>query len=131
MICFCRRGTSAAPISTPRSPRAIITASDDVEDRLELVDGLLQLDLGDHPCLRTGGLDPRLERRDVQVRADERQRDVVHAESECEVEIREVLLGQRGDRKRDARDVDPLVGLDDTSGHDLAQSPLVLDSLDT
>ena len=27
MIRFCRSGTSAAPISTPRSPRAIITAS--------------------------------------------------------------------------------------------------------
>ena len=26
MIRFCRRGTSAAPISTPRSPRATITA---------------------------------------------------------------------------------------------------------
>ena len=32
MIFFCRPGSSASPISTPRSPRATITASDGIDD---------------------------------------------------------------------------------------------------
>src|SRR4026207_2521782 len=82
MIRFCSSGTSAAPISTPRSPRRIITpavaariapgcAARDhhrvrrVEDRLELVDRLLELDLRDHPRLRPGLLDLLLQCGDV------------------------------------------------------------------
>ena len=57
MIFFCRSGTSAAPISTPRSPRAIITASATSRIASSCVDRLLQLDLRDHPGLRARRLD--------------------------------------------------------------------------
>ncbi len=103
MICFCRSGTSAAPISTPRSPAGDHHRVGDVEDRVELGDRLLQLDLRDHPGLRARRLDARLERGDVEMAADERLRDVVDAEPEREVEVGEILLGEGRHRQRDAR----------------------------
>ena len=54
MIRFWSSGTSAAPISTPRSPRATITASVSREDLVERVDGLRLLDLRDHVRVRAG-----------------------------------------------------------------------------
>ena len=48
MIRFCSSGTSAAPISTPRSPRATMAASASREDVVEHGDRLRLLDLRDH-----------------------------------------------------------------------------------
>ena len=53
---FCASGTSAAPISTPRSPRATISPSVDGDDGVELLDGLGLLDLGDHPLAAAAAL---------------------------------------------------------------------------
>ena len=64
------------------------------------------------------------------MRADERLRDVVDAEPEREVEVGEVLLRQRRHRQRDAGDVHALVRLDHAAGHDLAERPLAVESLD-
>ena len=57
MIRFCSSGTSAAPISTPRSPRATITASATREDLVESRDCLGLLDLRDH--VRASSRPPR------------------------------------------------------------------------
>jgi hypothetical protein len=64
------------------------------------------------------------------VRAHERLRDVVDAESERELEVAQILHRQRRDWKRDARDIHTLVRLDDTSGNDLAQGLGVLHAFD-
>ena len=63
------------------------------------------------------------------MRADERLRDVVHAEAEREVEIGEVLLGQRRDRERHAGDVHTLVRLDQPARDDLAVRSGAVDAL--
>ena len=62
MIRFCSSGTSAAPISTPRSPRATITRVGVAEDVVEHGDRLGLLDLRDHVRGRAGRLDQRLQR---------------------------------------------------------------------
>ena len=69
MIRFCSSGTSAAPISTPRSPRATMTASASREDVVEHRDRLRLLDLRDHVRRRAGRLDQRLQRLDVRGRS--------------------------------------------------------------
>ena len=109
MIRFCSSGTSAAPISTPRSPRATITASASREDVVEHGDRLGLLDLRDHVRGRARRLDQCLQRLHVRGRADERERDEVAAELERELEIVDVLLRQRRDRQRNPGQVDALV----------------------
>ena len=120
MIRFCSSGTSAAPISTPRSPRATMTRVRLAEDVVERRDRLRLLDLRDHVRRRAGRLDQRLQRLHVGGRADERERDVVDAELERELEVVDVLARQRRDRERDAGQVDALVRGDDAADEHLA-----------
>ena len=79
MIRFCSSGTVAAPISTPRSPRATITASASMQHLLERLDRLGLLDLRDHAGRRAVLADDRLQVADVGRGAHERQRDEVDA----------------------------------------------------
>ena len=92
MIRFCSSGTRCAPISTPRSPRATITASALGEHVVEHVDRLGLLDLRDHVRVRAGLLDQRAQVAHVGERADERERDEVDADPERELEVDGVLL---------------------------------------
>ena len=92
MIRFCSNGTVAAPISTPRSPRATMSASDSARTSSRHVDRLGLLDLRDHARRRAALPDDRLQVAHVGGGADERQRDVVDAETQCELEVIEVLL---------------------------------------
>ena len=62
-------------------------------------------------------------------RADERLGDVVDPELESELEVGEILLRERGNRERDARDVDALVRLDHSAGHDPAERAAARDAL--
>ena len=64
------------------------------------------------------------------MRADERLRDVVDAELERELEVRQVLLGERRDRQRDAGNVHALVRLDQPAGDDAAQRSAPFHPLD-
>ena len=91
MIRFWISGTSATPISTPRSPRATMTASVSARISSQRVDRLGLLDLRDHARARAGVLDQLAQIADVGRGADERERDVVDVELEREVEVLEVL----------------------------------------
>ena len=130
MIRFWISGTSAGPISTPRSPRATITASRLGEDVVEHVDRLRLLDLRDHVRVRARLLDQRAQVAHVGRRAHERERDEVDAELERELEVGRVLARDRRDRQRDARQVDALVRADDAADDDLAVRAALVDVLD-
>ena len=130
MIRFCSSGTVAAPISTPRSPRATITASASSKDLLERLDRLCLLDLRDHAGRRAVLPDDRLQVAHVGRGAHERERDEVGAQPERELEIVEVLLRQRRDRHRDAGQVDALVGPDLAADDDATARAAVRDLLD-
>ena len=103
MIRFWTSGTAAGPISTPRSPRATITASEALTIASSSSMRLGLLDLRDHERRRAGAVQELAQRADVPGRADERERDVVDSDRERELEVGEILLGQRGDRERRAR----------------------------
>ena len=118
MIRFCTSGTSAGPISTPRSPRATITASVSARIVVEDVHRLRLLDLRDHVRVRAGLLEQRAKVADVGRRADEGERDEVDSRLERPVEVVHVLAGQRRDRERDAREVDALVRRDGAADDD-------------
>ena len=130
MIRFWSSGTVAAPISTPRSPRATITASASCEHLVEHLDRLGLLDLRDHARRRAVLADDRLQVAHVGGGAHERQRDEVDAEPEREREVVEILLRQRRDRDRDAGQVDALVRLDLAADDHAAARAAVLDLLD-
>ena len=101
-----------------------------VEDLVDRRDGLLELDLRDHPRLRPGELELRPEGGDVCSRADEGLSDVVDSELEREVEVLEILLGERGNRQGHSGNVHALVRLDDAARDHAAQRPIALDPLD-
>ena len=129
MIRFCSSGTVAAPISTPRSPRATITASASSEHLVERLDRLRLLDLRDHAGGRAVLADDRLQVAHVGGRAHERERDEVDAETERELEVVEVLLRERRDRHRHAGQVDALVRLHLAADDDPTAGAPLLDLL--
>ena len=81
-------------------------------DRVQLLERLGLLDLGDDVRLGVGGVQELAQSSAVRGGADERERDVVDADRERELEVAQVLLRHRRDRDRDARDVDALVRSD-------------------
>ena len=93
-------------------------------DRVQLFECLGLLDLGDDVGLRVGRVQELAQPATVGSRAHERQRDVVHAEREGKLEVAQVLLGHRGDRQRDPRDVDTLVRAHRASDRDHPANPL-------
>ncbi len=130
MIRFWTSGTAAGPISTPRSPRATMTASEAEMIALQLLDGLGLLDLRDHERCRARAVQELAQGVDVARRAHERERDEVDSDRERELEVGEILLGERGDRDRRAWDVDALVRVDLSADRNLAARPSGLHLLD-
>ncbi len=106
-----------------RDHHAVREAEDVVESR----DCLGLLDLRDHVGGRPGGLDQRLQRLHVGGGTNERERDEIDAELERELEVVDVLAGQRRDRQRDAGEVDALVGGDDAADEHLAARAAAVD----
>ena len=102
---FCASGTSSGGSSTPRSPRATITASESAHDLVQILDRLRLFHLGHDPGA-AGGQRARLGH--VLRPLHEGQADVVDALLEREGEVGPVLLGQRRDRQHDVRHVDAL-----------------------
>ena len=100
------------------------------DDRVQLVERLGLLDLGDDVGLRVGGVQELAQPAAVGGRAHERERDVVDAERERELEVGEVLLRHRGDGDGHARDVDALVGADRAADHDQRPEALAVGVLD-
>ena len=130
MIRFCSSGTVAAPISTPRSPRATITASASAS-----TSSSASTASAFSIFAITRAVEPRsrmiaLQLAHVRRGAHERERDVVDAEAERELEIDEVLLGQRRNRDRHAGKVDALVRLHPATDDDGAAGAARIDLLD-
>ena len=118
MIRFWTSGTAAGPISTPRSPRATMTASEALTIASSSSSASAFSIFAITMRLRVGGVQELAEPAAVRGRADEGERDVVDADRERELEVGEVLLGQRGHRDGDARDVDALVRADRAADRD-------------
>ena len=95
MIRFCHSGTFSGPSSTPRSPRATMMPSDDVDDLAEPLERLRLLDLRDHRDRDVVDGEQPLGLDHVLGPAHERQRDVVDAVAQREPDVGPVLLGQR------------------------------------
>ena len=91
---FCTSGTSSMRISIPRSPRATITQSDDVQDLLAALHRRGLLDLGDQRAARVAA-----HLGDVLGTAHERQRHHVHADRLAEAQQLQVALGHGGQRR--------------------------------
>ena len=99
---FCTSGTCSSGSSTPRSPRATMIAVEGLDDRLEVLDRLRLLQLrddGDGDVLLPHDVADQL---DVVGRADEGQRDEVHAQVQGEAQVLLVLVRQRGHAHGDA-----------------------------
>ena len=127
MIRFCRSGTATAPISTPRSPRATITASasrgSSSSTATASAFSIFAITCAGEPAASISVL----QRRHIGRRAHERERDEVEAELERELEIVDVLPRQRRDRQRDAGQVDALVRDDRAADEHLAARAAPLD----
>ena len=102
-----------------------------LEDLVQRVDGLRLLDLGDHVRVRAGLLDQRAQVAHVGGRAHERERDEVDAQLERELQVVHVLARDRGNRDRDAGQVDALVRGDDAALDHRAARATGLDAVDT
>ena len=120
MIRFWISGTSAGPISTPRSPRATITASvsASTSSRTSTASdfSIFAITCACEPACSISAAQVA----HVRGRAHERERDEVDAELERELEIDDVLRRQRRDRQRDAGQIDALVRGDDAADDHLA-----------
>ncbi len=114
---FCASGTSSGGSSTPRSPRATITAVGQRQDAVQVVQRLRLLQLGHDPGPAVGD-GARL--RHVLRPLHEGQADVVHAVVQGEAQVLVVLLRQRGYRQHHVRHVDALAVGQRAAGDDLA-----------
>ena len=103
--CFCTLGTSSGGISTPRSPRATISASASsmISARRWIADGFSSLTMT--PARPATSLRPFGH---VVRPLDKRERDPIGAVIEGEGEIGAVLFGDRRQRQHRIRHVDPL-----------------------
>ena len=113
MMDFWIGGTLSSAISTPRSPRATITPSASVQNRVDVIPGLRLLDLGhdgDRPAAQAVAQLPHVARR-----AHERERYQVDSGVQAELQVRQILLGERGNAHLHARQIDALVVADRAS----------------
>ena len=116
MIRFCSSGTSAAPISTPRSPRATITRR--LGETSSIASAADRLAPSRSSRSRTRPRARRLDERSRSARRRRRERTNESAtkstsELERELEVaRGPCVGERRDRQRDAGQVDALVRRD-------------------
>ena len=79
MIRFCSIGISATSISTPKSPRATITASAAATISSSRVERFALFDLGDDAGVRSAGSQNVFQRANIVRRADEAQADEIDA----------------------------------------------------
>ena len=121
VICFCRPGTRSSGSSTPRSPRATISASEASMMSGEAVDRLRLLDLG-----HDGGAaaDHLLGLDDVFGALHERQRDPVDAGGQRRLEIGPVLRRHRRNRQVGIRQADALAVGHAPADHDAGDGAL-------
>ena len=98
-------GTCSAGISTPRSPRATITASASSTIASRLADRRRLLQFRDDADAIPDDL-PHLP--DILHALHERQRQPIDAKRQAEFEIAAILVGHRGERQDDVRHVDAL-----------------------
>ena len=110
------RGPDLHPEIPPRDHHRVGLGQDVVED----VDRLGLLDLRDHVRVRAGLDEQGAQVAHVRRRADEGERDEVHARLERPVEVRHVLPRQRRDRDGHTGKVDALVRADEAAGDDRA-----------
>src|SRR6266545_2603659 len=110
MIRFWTSGTAAGPISTPRSPRATMTASEALTIWSSSSSASAFSILAMISAVESG-LEQLPQGSAVLRRAHERERDVVDAEPESELEIPQILLGQGRNGDRDPGQVYALVRL--------------------
>ena len=104
MICFWIAGTRVTSSSTPRSPRATITASASAMIASRLATRLRLLDLGDDPRAAAAAL--QLARAGATMSSGlphERQPDVVDVVRRGPLQVGQVLLGQRRDAQAPPR----------------------------
>ena len=92
--------------------------------------GLRLLDLGNHPDRRLALAEQLLELHDVRRRAHERERQVVEFLGDAEIEIEQILLGERRRRNRHARQVHPLAVLEFAADQHPAMHLVAGDRLD-
>ena len=102
-------------------------AVEGLDDLVEVVDRLGLLDLGDDRQADADLVHDRPHVLDVRGAADEGQRDHVDGQAERPAQVVLVLLGHRGHRHRDARQVDALVVADRPPDHDPAADVLPVD----
>ena len=127
MIRFCTSGTSSGPISTPRSPRATMTASASASTSSSASTASdFSIFAGGRAFLR----DELFEIADVRCRPHERERDEVAAELQRELEVLEILARERRDRDRDTWEIHALVRRHRPTDDDAAASAAGLDLLD-
>ena len=132
VISFCTRGTRSSGISSPRSPRATITASHDVEDLVEVFERLRPFEFRDQRHVRGVRVGDQLARlTDVGGALHEAERDHVDAERQPEVQILDVLRRNRRRRQRDTRRVDPFVLADLAALDDGRLDPGAVGAVDT
>ena len=93
MIRFWTSGTAAGPISTPRSPRATMTASEALMIASSSSSASAFSIFAITCAFASAALKQLAQSAAVVGRADERERDVVDAERERELEVVQVLLG--------------------------------------
>ena len=94
----------------------------EVEDLVEIVERLRLFELGHHqsPAVRD-----RLGLRHIRRALDEGEADIVDAQRQDELQIREVFFGEGGDRQHDVRNVDALAVRQRPSIHDFGEQMVV------
>ena len=125
---FCIAGTCSAGISTPRSPRATITASDCCDDLVQALDRRRLLDLGDDAgaalrrCALTSTTSSARCTNDSAIQST--------PSVSAEVEVGAVLLGQRRHRQHDAGHVHALAVRQHAADHDARLGEVGAERLD-
>ncbi|WDT82685.1 MAG: hypothetical protein MPW14_21390 [Candidatus Manganitrophus sp.] len=127
---FWSAGTCSAGISTPRSPRATITASVTARISSSALDRRRLLQLGDHRNIFLLPQDQPLDRQKILGSPDHGEGDKVDPMRKTEFEIGAVLCGERGKAQIPARHIDSLVSLKRSPADNTADDLFILDPED-
>ena len=115
MMRLCQTGTFSAPTSTPRSPRATMTPSAAANDRVQLLEGMGVLDLGDDPDSGCARLKLAAHEPNIADVAYERHRQIVEPLLDGEGDVGAVLVRERRQAQRHARHVHPCTAREQTA----------------
>jgi hypothetical protein len=108
MIFFCRPGSSASPISTPRSPRATITTSEAVQISTRFSIASARSIFGHQRGVAAGGAGERARLVHVGGGAAEGHGDEIDAQLRGDLDVLLVLLAERAQRQAAAEAVEAL-----------------------